>query len=223
VNVSNVLVPAATSDMERGADGKFYLEQNRSAGNEPGVVVLNADGTTAFDSLTASRTLLGNPTAADILRNVQGMAISPDQKWMALMVNDSDVAVVPLVNGIPDIASRMVVDTGTDIISGRDIAFDAADNIHYVSSGQALYRVLAPGGESWATTAWNGTNYSFNVVNSAGLNVVNSENSVTVSWNVGILQESTDLNGGWVDSVNQTSPYTFTPTDGMKFFRVRAP
>jgi PEP-CTERM motif len=161
VNVTNELVPLATSDLDRGADGKFYLGQFRSAGGEAGVVVLDASGNKLFDSLTASRTLLGNPTAVDILRNTQAIAVSPDQKWLAVMVNNSDVAVIPLVGGIPDLAGRLIVDTGTDVASGRDIAFDAADNIHYVSSGQALYRVLAPGGQTTAVTQWNGSSYSF--------------------------------------------------------------
>jgi hypothetical protein len=89
------------------------------------------------------------------------MAVSEDQKWMALMLNNSDVAVVPLVAGLPDLANRMVVDTGTNVNSGRDIAFDIAGNIHYVSSGQTLYRVLSPGGATLAVTAWNGTSYTF--------------------------------------------------------------
>jgi hypothetical protein len=69
--------------------------------------------------------------------------------------------VIPLVAGIPDLANRLIVDTGTDVISGRDIAFDAAGNIHYVSSGQALYRVLSPGGQTLAVTSWNGNSFSF--------------------------------------------------------------
>jgi hypothetical protein len=162
VNTSQVLVPLATSDMEIGTNGKIYLGQNRAAGNEPGIVVLNADGTTAFDSLTASRTLLSDPVAADIFRNIQGITVSLDGRYLAAVLNISDVVVVPLdANGIPDIANRLLVDTPNDIISGRDIAFDAADNIHYVSSGQALYRVLAPGGLTTATTSWNGSSFSF--------------------------------------------------------------
>jgi hypothetical protein len=161
VNTTNVLVPAATSDMQRGADGKWYLGQNRAAGNEPGLVILDSTGVKIYDSLTDSRTLLGNPTASDIIRNVLGMAVSADQKWLAVMLNNSDVAVLPLVNGIPNLANRLDVNTGTDVNSGRDIAFDAAGNIHYVSSGQALYRVLSPGGQTLAITSWNGSSYSF--------------------------------------------------------------
>lgn len=164
VDLTNPLLTAATSDLDHGADGKWYLAQNRAAGNEAGIFVLDAGGNVLFDSLSASRTLLGNPTAVDILRNVLGMAVSDDQRWMAMILNNSDVAVVPLINGIPDLANRMIVDTGTDVNSGRDIAFDAAGNIHYVSSGQALYRVLSPGGITYATTSWNGTSYSFSVV-----------------------------------------------------------
>ena len=106
VNQSAALIPLATSDMQRGNDGKFYLAQFRSAGNETGVAVLDASGATIFNSLAASRILLGDPSTNDILRNVQGVAVSEDQKWLALMLNNSDVAVVPLVDGIPDIANR---------------------------------------------------------------------------------------------------------------------
>jgi hypothetical protein len=158
VNAQNVLLPTANSDVDRGADGKFYLAQNRSAGNEPGVVVLSPDGSQVlFNSLTASRALLGNPTAADILRNIQGIALTSDQQFLAGMLNNSDVVLVPLVEGIPDLANRLVVNTGTDIISGRDIATDIAGNIHYVSSGQGLYRVLSPGGDTFFALSYDGS------------------------------------------------------------------
>jgi hypothetical protein len=152
------------SDLQLGADGKIYLSQNRSAGGEAGITVLDNSGTTLFDSLSGSRTLLGNPTAADIFRNVQGIAVSPDQQWIAAILNGSDIGVIPLVNGIPDLANRLIVNTGTDINSGRDIAFDAAGNIHYVSSGQGIYRVIAPGGYSESTTTWDGTQFSFSSI-----------------------------------------------------------
>jgi hypothetical protein len=155
-------------DMEKGADGKFYLSQNRSAGAQVGIQVLDSTGTELFNSLTKSRELLANPTANDIFRNVLEIAVSVDQKWLAAVMNVGDVVVVPLVDGIPNIEARMVVDTLPDIISARGITFDAAGNIHYVSSGQQLYRVLAPGGHSVATTSWNGSSYSFAVETGAG-------------------------------------------------------
>jgi hypothetical protein len=221
VNQSLVTVPVAVADVNRGKDGKWYLSQNRVAGNEAGIIVLDPAGVTLFDSLSATRSLLGNPTAVDIFRNVQATAISPDQKWLAAMLNNSDVVVVPLINGIPDIASRLLVDTGADITSGRDISFDAAGNIHYVSSGQALYRVLAPGGTSWTRTAWDGTAYSFSVGSLPELQISQSGSQVKIEWPFGVLQESSTINGPWSDSANQVSPYIFTPTGEMKFFRLR--
>lgn len=153
------------ADMDRGADGKFYLSQFRTPGREAGITVLSEDGTQVlFDSLTESRNLLGDPQAIDIFRNVQAIAISPDQKYLAVMMNNSNVAIVPLLDGIPLLANRMLVDTGTEVNSGRDIAFDAAGNIHYVSSGQQIYRVLAPGGFTAMTTSWDGTAFSFATV-----------------------------------------------------------
>jgi autotransporter-associated beta strand protein len=154
-------INGVTNDMDKGADGKFYMAQFRSTGNESGVVVLDNGGNIVFDSLTASRTLLNDPAALDILRNTQAIAVSPDQKYLAIMLNNSNVEVVPLVNGIPDLANRRIVDTGTEVVSGRDIAFDAAGNIHYVSSGQGLYRVLSPGGDTVSTTSFSGGSYAF--------------------------------------------------------------
>ncbi|BBO34822.1 hypothetical protein PLANPX_4434 [Lacipirellula parvula] len=166
--ITDAGIPLATSDMQRGADGKWYVMQTRNGAlNSPTLYVVSADGSTVlFNSLDATRTLTANPTAdRDILQYCNGVAISPDQKWMAMILNIGDVAVIPLIDGIPDLANKAVVSTTPDIISGRDIAFDAAGNIHYLSSGQALYRVLAPGGHSIATTTWNGTSYAFNVQN----------------------------------------------------------
>lgn len=160
---SSPLIINSQNNVVRGTDGKIYLSQNRSAGAEAGLFVLDASGNTLFNSLTASRALLGSNTAADIFTNVFGIDVSPDQNWLAAVLNNSDIAVMPLVNGIPDIASRLLIDTGTNINSGRDISFDAANNIHYVSSGQQIYRVLSTGGESVATTSYNGGIASFSL------------------------------------------------------------
>jgi hypothetical protein len=147
------------TDMDRGADGKIYLSVNPSAANPSPtrLVVRDPSDNLLFDSLVASQAL-GNTN--DIIANLNQIAISPDQKWLAGMLNFSDVLVVPLVDGIPDLSKRLVVDAG-NVNSGRDIAFDAANNIHLVSSGQQLYRVLSPGGNTKTTLAWDGTSYSF--------------------------------------------------------------
>jgi hypothetical protein len=226
VNQSAVLIPAATSDMQRGKDGKWYLAQNRSAGGQAGIAVLDADGNYLYDSLSASRNLLSDPATNDIMRNVLAMAVSDDQKWLAALINDSDVAVIPLVNGIPDLANRLLVNTGTDIISGRDIAFDAAGNIHYVSSGQGLYRVLAPGGNTVATMTRDAGSYTFAVTTGTTpleLAISRVGDQVQLEWTGGTLQESSTIDGTFTNSATQISPFTFTPSGNMKFFRLTSP
>jgi hypothetical protein len=53
------------------------------------------------------------------------------------------------------------MDSGTNTGNGRDIAWDAAGNLYYLSSGQGLYRELSPGGHTTTTLTWNGTTYTF--------------------------------------------------------------
>jgi hypothetical protein len=149
-------------DLAHGPDGKFYMAQYRSAGLQPGILVIDpTTGNTLFNSLDATRTLLANPAAPDIFANVGGIDVSPDGKWLATIEIDNDLAIIPLVDGIPDIANRMLMDNGSNTGNGRDIAFDAAGNLHVVSSGQGMYRVLSPGGNRKTTLSWDGTAYSF--------------------------------------------------------------
>ena len=80
------------TDMTRGPDGKFYVSQNRSSGNQPGILVYDSNGTTLlFNSLQASKTLLGDPNAVDIFTGVSGIDVSPDGKWLATIEIDNDV------------------------------------------------------------------------------------------------------------------------------------
>jgi len=155
-------VGGITVDMARGTDGRFYLAQNRSAGTAPGILVTDVTGATIeFNSLQATKTLLADPNAVDIFTAVIGIDVSPDNKWLATMQLNNDVVLIPLVNGIPDIANRLMMDNGVNTGNGRDIAFDAAGNLHVLSSGQGMYRQLSPGGNQKTTLAWNGTTYSF--------------------------------------------------------------
>ncbi len=154
-NFGDFFTGGIVEDMDRGADGKLYYMQSRSAGGEPGIVVTDPSGTKLFDSLTASRTLLANPTANDILTTLRGMAVSPDQKWLAAITNINAVVAIPLISGIPDLANMLVVDTTNHTGSARDIGFDAADNIVYVSSGQGLLRTLALGGHTTTTLTYD--------------------------------------------------------------------
>ncbi len=107
--------------------------------------------------------------AADILRNGNGgPVISPDGKWMAFMQVNNNIMLIPLVDGLPDLANRQAISVPNTTGNARQITFDAAGNLYYVSSGQQLLRELAPGGHTTAETHWDGSAYSFNITNVPG-------------------------------------------------------
>jgi hypothetical protein len=154
-------VANVTTDLDRAPDGKFFMMQNRSVGNESGIVVIDTDGITIlWRSLTASRELLNDPAAVDILRISRGVKISQDNKFMAIIRDDMQTWVIPLTNGIPDLAERELVQTHSGdpaLTLGRDVCFDAAGNLYALSSGNLLLRIFSPGGKSTATTGSDGT------------------------------------------------------------------
>ncbi len=162
-----------TTDLDRAPDGKFFMLQNRSAGNESGIVVIDTDGTTIlWRSLQASRDLLGNQSAVDILLQSRAVKISPDNKKMAVIRDDLQTWMIPLVNGLPDLAQRQVVQThsGAPTTLGRDVTFDAAGNLYALSSGNVLLRVFSPGGESTTRTRSDGT-FDVTIVELPGVTV----------------------------------------------------
>jgi hypothetical protein len=84
--------------------------------------------------------------------------VSRDGKFIAVLrTNNSSIHVIPLLNGLPDLTNRIHLITAPTNGPAEDIAFDAANNLYYVSSGQGLLRVLAPGGFSRAVTRSDGT------------------------------------------------------------------
>jgi hypothetical protein len=73
-----------------------------------------------------------------------------------------------LVNGIPNLAARRLVNTGSTA-SGRDVSFDRAGNLYVATSGHSAVRVFSPGYPSVATTGSDGT---FNVTRTVPDNYV---------------------------------------------------
>src|SRR5262249_29509983 len=161
--------------------------------NNTRLVVRDPSDNLLFDSFVASQAL---GQSADIIANLNQIAISPDQKWLAGMLNFSDVVVIPLVNGLPDLANRLVVDAGA-VNSGRDITFDAANNIHFVTSGDARYRAISPGGHTITTLAWNGTTYAFNLQTVVAIpGDFNNDGKVDLQDYVTIRKQNSDITTG---------------------------
>ncbi len=145
-------VAGTTVDLARGPNGYFYLMQNRSVGNEAGIFVTDATGTTVlWDSLTATRTLLGNPTAVDQLLKSRAVAIAKDGLSMTIVIDNSSFWSVPLVNGIPDLATATLQSVGA-VNYGRDIAMDAVGNVYVSTSGYARVKIYSPAGANTSFT-----------------------------------------------------------------------
>jgi hypothetical protein len=149
-----------TMDLSRGPNGYFYVNNYRSVGTDRGgLYVLDSAGALLWDSLSTSRTLANDATAPDLLRATGGGAVSPRGDYVAVInIETNGITVVPLVDGIPDLARRLVFDgmqTGSP--QGRDLAFDIAGNLYAVSQGAQLMRVFSPGGTTTATTGSDGT------------------------------------------------------------------
>jgi len=171
-----------TSDLDRGPDGKFYLLQNRSDGFEGGIFVVDpaVDGGVFYptpdglwDEVYDSRAdSIGNfGESVDILRQSRGVKISPDGQYMAIMRDDSSTWIIPLINGLPNLAGRKLVPTGSTSI-GRDVCFDAAGNLYIATSGHAVLRVFSPGYKTIATTTSTGTFSVTNILPDAYVDVV---------------------------------------------------
>ena len=76
---------------------------------------------------------------------------------------------------------------------------------------------------SASDTCGNSTNCSFTVTvyqPTLGIKVVGTQ--IQITWPAGTLQESDTVTGPYIDMDPQpASPYTFTPSQSMQFFRVR--
>jgi hypothetical protein len=91
------------------------------------------------------------------------------------------VLVIPLdENGVPDltVANGMVSNIGSITLTGNnlfktnyEIDFDAAGNLYITHSDSELLEAYSPGGDTVATTSWNGSTFSFEIeAPSAGRN-----------------------------------------------------
>jgi hypothetical protein len=192
-NVDNLAVlniAGVTVDLAAGPDGKFYPAQNRSDGFEGGVFVVDpaVDGGPfnpvpdglwdyVYDSRSDS---IGNyGQTVDLLRQTRGVTISPDGQYMALIRDDNLIWVIKLVNGIPDLSTRKSLATSPNTTIGRDITFDAANNIYTVSSGQAVLRAYSPGYRSIAQTSSQGTFTFTNILPSTTVTIAATVPSAT--------------------------------------------
>ncbi|HWQ90068.1 MAG TPA: hypothetical protein VN673_00235 [Clostridia bacterium] len=142
-----------TMGLDRATNGYLYLTDSRSAGAENGLLVIDPTGPIQlFDSLSASMNL---GFSRDVLSNTVSVAVSRDMKFCATLRGGGTVVVMPMIDGIPDLASRIeFVAIGS---SARAIAFDAANNLYVVSNATERMRVYSLGLTTTCTTGSEGT------------------------------------------------------------------
>lgn len=187
----NTVSGAVVTDIAKGPkDGRFYWMADRLNGTaQASLYITDSTGQNLlYDSLVASggaaqsNGTIGLTGQADPLQNVNGVTVSPDNKYIAFIVTSTSatnggagsntgnaVIVVPLnatingVPGLPNLAQEIYIPNAFSSATGngRDIVFDAADNLYGVSSGTSQFLVLSPGGASSFTTGFDGVNYSF--------------------------------------------------------------
>jgi hypothetical protein len=158
----------ATMDLDVAPDGKFFLITGRANGSEAGLIVRDpASTTTLFSSLTVSLALNKPTTVNDYLKDAGAVAVSRDDKWVAVARRGTGaVWVMPLTNGVPDLSKRVWLATSGTTGNNNALCFDAANNLYIVNNGMEAMRVFSPGGTSITTYSndLTGLNGSFSVV-----------------------------------------------------------
>jgi len=148
-------------DLSRGTNGCFYVNSYRSPGNDrAGLYVHDPVGAPLWNSLAATREYLNDAAAVDLLRATGGGSVSSGGDFAAVInLETSDITVLPLAGGLPDLAGRLTFEGFPGIAGGqgRDVAFDAAGNLYAISSGAQVLRAFSPGGRTTAITGSDGT------------------------------------------------------------------
>jgi hypothetical protein len=155
-------------DVALGTDGKIFGCINRVNFAAPNVSVWAPDGVTLlWDSLTAGGGTVNN--GPDLLQDTRSISVSPDGNYLAAFSTANQISVLKLTNGVPDATTLYSFTIGSATGNGRQIAWDLADNIYTMSSGQGLLRVYSQGGTTTATTHndYTGTNGTFSLTTPA--------------------------------------------------------
>lgn len=165
-------------DMDRGASGHFYLVCNRQATDTSGLIVRSSTGGAVWNSRQSSTNMTGGTN--DFMFDTYAVAVSPDQKYVAVLRRDARTWILPLTNNVPDLARRIWVSTFPTGI-GRALRFDAAGNLYLVSNSAELLKVLSPGGTTLAITGGDtsGTNGTFKLVSAPVFRVQPTNQTLT--------------------------------------------
>ena len=203
--------------LARGSNGYFYYLDSRSAGAQNLLQVLGGGTNNADVLYTSLQASLDLGFTYDILSNSVSCAVSPDQKYIATIRNVGIVVLIPLTDGIPDLAARTEFSMGATS-GARDIAFDAANNLYVTCSSTERLRVYSLGQSGKATTGSDGT-FSFEIMSNVASVTITSIAGTSLNYTGGsgarfILLKSANLTtarSSWTPvATNTVTPGTFT-------------
>jgi len=191
-------------DLAAGPDGKFYMSENRAVpGTASGICVVDsasdtgstfsAGGDGLWDQVYDSRyDAIGfNGGTNDFFYLTRAVAISPDGQYMVMVRDDNQMWVVHLINGIPDLSSRKLVANNSTLVTGRDICFDAANNMYTVSGGNDVLRTYSPGFVTIAQTSSAGTFTFTNILPATTVNITASGPNAQEPGGLGVGNDGT--------------------------------
>ncbi len=150
-NAGNSVASGVLEDLYIAPDGKFFVTQDRNSSVGTGNISLHVFDSAGVNEIWNSSSAAGG---VDPFVASYGVAVSPDDLYVAAIVNTSDnfFLLARLTNGLPDLSTLSTNATGIGT-PGRGIAFDAADNVYVVSGGNDRLRVFSPGLNTIATTS----------------------------------------------------------------------
>jgi hypothetical protein len=172
-------------DMVRGASGNFYIIDQRSGGNESGLNVVDSDGNPLWNSWDASQLIR---TGTDLLANALKVAVSPDDKYIAVARGSGFVWIMPLVAGIPDLAHCLTLVPFSTTSSLRGLEFDAVNNLYVDNNSSEVLAVFSPGGTTTVTTSNDATGANGSVT------IVAPETTVSINAAISSIAENAGSN-----------------------------
>jgi hypothetical protein len=145
---------ANNADLARATNGYLYQLHYRSAGAQNCLQVVDPDGNVLWKSRDVSVNELGRPH--DLMSNCVSVAVSRDMRYLAALRTSGIIVVVPLVDGLPNLAAKVEIANGGQV-TARQVAFDAANNVFVVDNVSERLRVYSLGLTTTATTKSNPT------------------------------------------------------------------
>ncbi|HEY3863904.1 MAG TPA: hypothetical protein VGO59_18670 [Verrucomicrobiae bacterium] len=157
-------IAGLVGDQDVAPDGKlFTVAERTNPGSAPYLDVFDSTGLT---NLFCSATSTTDDEVQDqIYAAGQGsglaapysVKVSPDDKYVAIYGIWGYIAIYTLTNGVPDVSTFEFIANGPDAQDGREIAWDAGDNIYALSSGTGALNIYDIGATSTCVTSNDAT------------------------------------------------------------------